>query len=340
MQPLFIHPDTWLSGHAICRSACPLGSLSAWHPLIVSSRPLAALSSCPPIPLSRCLLVPLSSCRPASPPPRLPVMGPRCAVTRACYQAASCLFALLLLTLLAACAPATVLPTPAPTPTPVLRLTAVTVPGAQIHLLTWIRLYEENHPGVVVEMRADTFARVQEAVAGGSVDIAALDQEPLSYYQGVLTATQIADEPIALVVHSGNVIESLSSVVLQEVLAGRVGDWEEIGGVAGPLQVYLLPDSAGAVQYLDQVVLAGQRLAPQAIVCASSASLLRMVEGDSGGIGVLPLNAVTRQVRVLGVDGFLPSDGHYPWRMPLFLSYGPGAPLQAREFVQYIARQR
>lgn len=244
------------------------------------------------------------------------------------------------LAVLVACAPATPLPMPAPTPTSVLRLTAAAVPSAQIHLMAWIRHYEENHPGVVVEMRLDTFARVQEALAGGSVDIAALDQEPLPYYHGVLTATRVADEPIAVVVHPGNVVDSLASVVLAQVLAGRVRDWEEIGGPAGPLQVYLLPDSSGAVQYVDRVVLADQRLAPQAIVCASSASLLRAVDGDPGAIGILPFNAVTGQVRILGVDGFFPLATDYPWRMPLFLSYGPAAPLQAREFVQYIGRQR
>jgi phosphate transport system substrate-binding protein len=206
--------------------------------------------------------------------------------------------------------------------------------------MAWIHLYEENHPGVIVEMRVDTLARVQEAVVGGSVDIAALDQEPLPYYRGVLTPTQVAQEPIALVVHPGNTVASLSTVVLEEVLAGRIGDWEEVGGAGGPLQVYLLPDSAGVVRYLDQVVLADQGLAPQAIVCASTAALLRTVAGDPGAIGILPLNAVTSQVRLLGVDGLLPSDGGYPWRMPLLLSYGPAAPLQAREFVQYIVRQR
>lgn len=251
------------------------------------------------------------------------------------------LFVSLLVSLLAlaACTPSTPPPTPAPSPTSVLRLTAATVPGAQTHLLAWVRLYEANHPGVVVAVRQDTFARVQEAVAGGSVDIAALDQEPLPYYQGVLTLTHIADEPLALVVHPENTVAALSSAVLAQVLAGRVGDWGEIGGAAGPLQVYLLPDTSGAVQYMDRVALAGQRLAPQAVICASSTSLLRAVTNDRGAIGLLPLSAVTGQVHVVGVDGLLPDAAGYPWKMPLFLGYGPAAPPQAREFVQYIGRQ-
>lgn len=246
---------------------------------------------------------------------------------------------LLVLLLAAACAPTSAPPTAEPSPLPVVRLTAATVPGAETRLRAWVGRYEKNHPGVVVEVRSDTLARVQELVAGGSVDIAALDQEPLPYYEGVLTGTVVADEPVAVVIHAGKGVDSLSGAVLTQLLAGRVGDWAEIGGPAGPVQVYLLPESSGVVRYLEDAVMAGERLAPQAIVCASALSLLRAVAADPGGIGVVPFSALTGQGHVLGVEGRFPQDADYPWRMPLFLGYGPAAPLPAREFVQYIDRQ-
>jgi phosphate transport system substrate-binding protein len=245
--------------------------------------------------------------------------------------------AILILALLAACGP-TPAPTPAPTPTPALVLTIVSVPDTRPQLAGWIALYEDNHPGVALEVRADTFARAQEALVQGTADIALLDQEPLLYYRGMLTATRVAAEPIAVVTHPGNPVAALSSVVLVEVLSGHVGDWSEIGGKAGPVQVYLLPDSAGEVQYLAHTALAGRRLAPQAVVCASAESVLHAVEADPGGIGLLSASAVTSQVAVLRVDDMLPGEAGYPWQMPLFLAYGQASPPQARDFVVYIGR--
>ena len=239
--------------------------------------------------------------------------------------------------LLAACGTTPTLPPP-PTPTPVLVLTVGAVSGVQPHLAEWIAVYQDNHPGVALEVLPDTLTRVQDSVARGTADIALLDQEPLPYYYGVLTATQVAEEELAVVVHPRNALSSISSVALIEVLAGRVADWGAVGGEAGPLQLYLLPDSSGEVQFLARTALVGRRLAPQAVVCASATSLLRAVADDPSGIGILPSSAVVSQVAVLRVDDLLPGDEGYPWQMPLFLAYGPASPRQARDFCEYIGR--
>jgi ABC-type phosphate transport system substrate-binding protein len=217
-----------------------------------------------------------------------------------------------------------------------VRLVVVTVAGGEPLLQGWIARYEATRSAVVIGVRSSTLVGAQGDLAQGSADLAFLDQEPALFYRGVLTSTHVADEPIAVVVNPANPLADLPAVVLAELLSGRVADWSAAGGAPGPVQVYLLPDSAGVVQAFTRLV--DRPLASQAIVCASANSLQRAVGADPSGIGFLPAPSVSSGVAVLRVDGVLPGEAAYPWQMPLFLLHGPASPVQAREFVGFVQR--
>jgi phosphate transport system substrate-binding protein len=234
------------------------------------------------------------------------------------------------------CGRATPTPTHTPIPLPAARLQIAVVPAALPRLDRWIALFEAVHPEVEVEALPMSAAHAQRALADGEVDLALLEGLPAPSLQGVITATRVADEPIAAIVHPENRLRDLPGVPVTEIFAGKVGDWSQVGGDPGPVRVYLPPDNAGEVQGFRQAAMAGRQMAPQAIVRASPDSVARAVAGDQGAIGLLRASAARQDVVVLRIEGALPSEEGYPWSFSLFLTYGATPSRQAVGFLQFV----
>lgn len=225
-----------------------------------------------------------------------------------------------------------------PTSRPAVRLRVAAMEAGRPYLRQWLALYQARHPEVVVEVVPAGPEEAQEMLVQGQVALAVLDQEPAGRYRGILTATWVVSVPLAVVVHPDNPLRDLSSAAVAEVFRGRVGDWGLVGGEERPLQVHLLPDSSGVVRAFTRQAMAGRPLAPQARVHASPTLLLKALAQDPGGIGLLPAGETTGEVVTLRIDGRLPSEEGYPWRMPLYLLWGPHSPSEAFSFLLFISR--
>ena len=246
-----------------------------------------------------------------------------------------CLLGLLTLAL-TACGPVAPLPSPNPSPVPIpaIVLKIAAGPAGQEQLRKWIVRYQEVRLDTRTEVQQASVGQAQALLARGGVDLALLDEQPADVYRGVLTATRVAWEPLAIVVHPHNPLRDISTPALVEVFRGRIADWSLLGGAAGPVNIYTLPASSGTVQSFIGEALAGQELSSQAIVAASVEALLQAIAADPGGIGLVPAGAAGSSA-ILRVDGLLPSDPDYPWRSPLFLVHGPHPSAGAQEFIFY-----
>jgi phosphate transport system substrate-binding protein len=171
------------------------------------------------------------------------------------------------------------------------------------------------------------------------VDLALLDQEPAAFYQATLTATLVAQQPIAVVVHQENPLSDLSSVALVEILNGRIGNWSQVGGEGIPVQVYLESDSAGVTRVFSTAVMGHRQLAPSAIVRSSPESLAAAVADDPGGIGLLPDSLVNEDIATLRIDSKKPQEEGYPWHIALYLVYGPSSPVEGLNFIRFVERK-
>lgn len=225
-----------------------------------------------------------------------------------------------------------------PTSRPAVHLRVAAVPAGRPYLQEWLALYQARSPEVIVEVIPAGPGQAQEMLVQGKVALAMVDQEPAERYRGILTAALIARVPLAVVVHPDNPLRDLSSAAAVEVFRGRVDNWDLVGGEERPLQVHLLPDSSGVVQAFLRQAMAGRPLSPQARVHASPALLRQALARDPGGIGLLPAGEVAEGVAVLRIDGRLPSEGGYPWRMPLYLLWGPASPSEVFSFLLFISR--
>jgi phosphate transport system substrate-binding protein len=99
----------------------------------------------------------------------------------------------------------------------------------------------------------------------------------------------IALDAIAVIVHPGNRVASLTLDQLKRIFACEITDWSQVGGSGGPIQVYARDAKSGTYDTFKSLVLATSE--PRSELCSKarryedSARLVSDVRGDPNGIG-------------------------------------------------------
>jgi phosphate transport system substrate-binding protein len=157
----------------------------------------------------------------------------------------------------------------------------------------------------------------------------------------------LALDAVVPVVAPSNPIKDISPLTLAQVFAGKVTNWQELGGPNAPIDLHL-PDSASGLSQAieDQVMVpAKSSLAEQITRHALPGALAQAVAKDSFALGITSF-AERRNTQVLTLSGscgfYLDAARRtiktedYPLTAPMFL-YFPARrlPLIAREFLAF-----
>lgn len=149
---------------------------------------------------------------------------------------------------------------------------------------------------------------------------------------------------LAIVVHPDNPLAALSREQLQRIFSGRVRDWSQVGGRAGPIRLVGRGTDTGAHELLSALLLDGARQAPTTSVRADSAAISAAVARDAGAIGYVPVMAAPSGVRTLAVSNgglaILPTPVNvmtedYPLTRRLYLYGGQLMSALGRSFANY-----
>lgn len=154
----------------------------------------------------------------------------------------------------------------------------------------------------------------------------------------------IAVQGIAVAVSPANPAVSLTLPQLRGIFSGRITDWAELGGAAGPVHVYVAQGRGGAA-IAPQEIGIGQDGITATANWVTGGAMAAALAADRGGIGLLPFGG-TGPAKVLALgDGAAPvipdrltiSTESYPLVRRLYLYAAPnaGSPL-ARRFTDYV----
>lgn len=148
----------------------------------------------------------------------------------------------------------------------------------------------------------------------------------------------LALDGLILVVNKSNPVQSLSIAQIKDVFAGRITDWSEVGGTAGPIHLVGRDSKSGTADTFNALVMSGTPVAKTVAVVDSSEGVAIKVQGDPGGIGYagfayLGDNRALNVTTECGLE-FPPSDLYvrteeYPLSRRLFL-YTPTTPTNAQ----------
>ncbi len=192
---------------------------------------------------------------------------------------------------------------------------------------------------VTIDISGGGSALGQEMAATGQVDLGLTSWLPDGPPDG-LEATVVARDGIALVVHPTNPITGLTLIQAHDLFSGRVADWEQVGGTPSPVQVISREDGSGTRAAFEAMVMGGDRVTPTALVMPGSRAAVDYVARDPRAIGYVSMGYVNGEVRVLSVEGLLPtpesvSRSEYHLTRELVVLSRPGASPQAQAFLDF-----
>jgi phosphate transport system substrate-binding protein len=198
--------------------------------------------------------------------------------------------------------------------------------------------YEVSRPWVTVERQVFNTALTEQVLREGDADVALLswvwDSEEAS--DGSLWTDGFARDGVAVIVHPESPVAEVGMAQLREIFLGRLQEWD--GKV---LTVVSREDGSGTRAAFESIVLGGESATLNAVVMPSSDATVGYVSSTPGAIGYVSTQYVNEGVRVLPVEGVLPTqqrinDESYPLWRPLYLA-SLGEPTgEAREFSQYL----
>jgi phosphate transport system substrate-binding protein len=155
--------------------------------------------------------------------------------------------------------------------------------------------------------------------------------------------TAIARDGIAIIVHPDNPLGGLGLLQLRDIFSGRTDDWRalQVGAAENSL---ILPVSreagSGTRAAFETMVMEGLSITPRALLAPSGKSVVEYVAQNVGAVGYVSMDEVRPSVKVLRVEGELPSaeavsQGIYALSRELWLVMPapPVAPVQ--DFVDF-----
>jgi phosphate transport system substrate-binding protein len=155
--------------------------------------------------------------------------------------------------------------------------------------------------------------------------------------------TAIARDGIAIIVHPDNPLQGVGLLQLRDLFSGRNTEWRALAGTTtgGMVQPVSREAGSGGRAAFESLVMEGLPVTPWAVVAPSSQAVIDVVAQNPQAIGYVSMSVTTPAVRVLKVEGQLPTKegaglGSYPLTRELWLVALDPASEALQSFVDFV----
>jgi len=152
-----------------------------------------------------------------------------------------------------------------------------------------------------------------EAVSAGTADIgtSSRDLKPEEGPLG-LVDTPVAYDGIAVIVSPQNGVDNLTMAQLQNIFAGKIHNWSEVGGADHRIDLVNRDEASGTREAFKKIVMKDAPFDPAAAVLPGTGQVRDVVARAPGAIGYISLGFVEPRftnvrVKALSIDGVTPS---------------------------------
>lgn len=224
-------------------------------------------------------------------------------------------------------------PTSVPTP---LRINTTSTTTPLMDVLS--QAYGEQHPGSTFDTTSANHATL----------LRRLSADPSMYFLSnhlpqnqPVWAAPIAQDGLAIIVHPGNTVRSLTLEQLRRIYRGYITNWQDVGGSDLNVTVFSRDAGTDIRAEFERLVMGQERTTPNAQLLPSTDAVLAQVMDNPGGIGYVPLSHIRGEVALLVIDGTEPSlssvaQNVYPLRTVIYI-VGTKEPMGTyRDFVGWV----
>jgi len=177
-----------------------------------------------------------------------------------------------------------------------------------------------------------------------SVDIPPTLRRDMQLRKENLILKPIGIEAVVAVVHATNPIKNLTLEQLRQVFTGEISNWKDLGYKDAPITLIMPPPVDALTDFIYETVLDGGHLTPKLNV-SDTLVIDDKVAENPNAIGVIPLSFVTKDAKVLSIDGFVPNVDNlksksYPMYRTLAVTYLDGAPHTVTDFAKFLTEPK
>jgi len=203
-------------------------------------------------------------------------------------------------------------------------------------------MYGDRNPDVRVLVSGLGSSAGIESVSKGSSDIgtSSRDLKPEEESLG-LYDTPVAFDAITVIVNPDNPVDELTTDQVRLIFNGTYTNWSDLGGPDMPIGLVNRDEASGTREAFYKIVMEETPFDRTAAVLPGTGQVRSVVAEAPGAIGYISLGFVNDEVKMLAIDGVLPSeasvvDGSYPIQRLLHF-YTVGAPTgDAADFIEFV----
>ena len=144
-----------------------------------------------------------------------------------------------------------------------------------------------------------------QKVGAGLVDIGntgrALTPAEISKYG--LKTFPFAIDGVAVAVNPKNPVRALTSQQVRDIFAGKVKNWQEVGGSDGLIHLFTRDEASGTRETFWEKLLKKGPIDAKANIVASNGAMKLALSQDPQAIGYLGIGFVDQKVKALKLDG-------------------------------------
>lgn len=167
-------------------------------------------------------------------------------------------------------------------------------------------VFMEQNPDARLEVSGGGSGAGVQAAQENTADFGAVSREIADDETGINTYT-IAIDGIAVIVHPDNSAEDLSLDQIQQIFAGEITNWSEIGGADEDIVVVSREDGSGTRGAFTDIVLGDAELVASALIQNSTGAVREAVSTEVNAVGYVSLGGLNDTVKGLLVDGAEPT---------------------------------
>jgi phosphate transport system substrate-binding protein len=185
-------------------------------------------------------------------------------------------------------------------------------------------LFEQQHPQVHIDVSGGGSRQGLNAVTSHKADIGDSDiyADPAIYPDPNLTDHIVCVIPFAMVVNPDVTVTSLTRTQIIAIFStGTIKNWSQVGGPDLPIVPVVRPQTSGTRDTFRKYILGGRDEKGKLLQTDSSVTVRDTVARTPGAIGYLGLSVLTSAVRVIAIDGQLPSLANIVAGRYIFWSY-------------------
>jgi phosphate transport system substrate-binding protein len=138
----------------------------------------------------------------------------------------------------------------------------------------------------------------------GNAGRKATDEEIATYN---LSMVKWAIDGVGAVVNPQNSVTSLTATQLQDIFAGKIVNWKEVGGEDREINIYDRDAASGTREVFWKKALNSGEVAKKANVVVSNGAMKTAIAGDPYGIGYVSVGHIDATVAPLALDGVVPN---------------------------------